>query len=62
MLQVSLLVSKPIFLGNVDCSGEELNILDCSYDSDTSEDDLSNVVMVKCQECKCMLQWCVNIS
>ena len=52
MRNTSLVVSKPIFLDSVDCSGEELNILDCSYDSDTSEDDHSKDVMVKCQERK----------
>ena len=44
--------SKPIFIKNVACSGTELTLMDCSYDSDTSEDDHSKDVGVQCQQRK----------
>ena len=41
----------PIFMDDVACSGSELRLLDCSYDSDTSADSHSEDAGVRCQLC-----------
>ena len=38
-------------MDNVACTGSELRLLDCSYDSDTSDDTHAEDVGVRCQLC-----------
>ena len=40
------------------CQGTELSLLDCSYDSDTREDDHSKDVMLQCQQCETVYILC----
>ena len=42
--------SRPIFWESVVCSGTELTLLDCSYDSTGDEGDHSRDVIVHCQQ------------
>ena len=44
--------AKPIFLKNVACLGTELTLLDCGYDSDTTETGHAKDVGVYCKKCK----------
>ena len=41
----------PIFLDNMECLGTELRLLDCSYDSITTEDIHAEDVGVRCPLC-----------
>ena len=40
--------SQPVHLEHVACSGTELSLLDCSYTSDTGQNDHSKDVGVRC--------------
>ena len=44
--------SRPIFWENVVCSGTELTLLDCSYDSTRDGNDHSRDMIVHCQQRK----------
>ena len=48
-------ISKPIYLNNVHCVENELTLLDCSYKlmNDTSKNDHSKDIAVKCTQGKC---------
>ena len=43
-------LSTPIFMDNVACFGSEEKLIDCSYDTDTSEDDHSADIRVHCAQ------------
>lgn len=42
-------VSAPIYMDHVGCYGLEAKLVDCSYSTDTSEDDHSEDIGVQCQ-------------
>ena len=42
-------VSAPIYMDHVGCYGLETKLIDCSYGTDTSEDDHSEDIGVQCQ-------------
>ena len=42
-------ISAPIFMDNVACLGSEDKLIDCTYHTDTSEDDHSADVRVHCK-------------
>jgi len=46
--------SQPVHLEHVACSGTELSLLDCSYTSDTGQNDHSKDVGVRCLQGKLM--------
>ena len=44
--------SKPIYMNNVHCSGQELTLLDCSYSRNLSINEHHKDVGVQCRKCK----------
>ena len=51
--------SRPIFWESVVCSGTELTLLDCSYNSIGDEGDHSRDVIVHCQPCEIRISYYV---
>ena len=47
-------LSNPVYMGSVSCSGQELTILECSYElnTETSVNDHSKDVGIECKFCK----------
>ena len=54
-------LSKPVYLGNVSCSGQELTIFECGYElnTKTSESDHSKDVGIECKYCKYYVHTCI---
>ena len=46
-------LSSPIHIDNVACYGAEAKLIDCSYQTDTSEDDHSEDIWVHCLIIEC---------
>ena len=44
--------SMPVFIKDVRCSGRELGLLECSFNSGSSTSDHTKDVGVKCRKCK----------
>ena len=42
------ILSAPIFMDNVACYGSEDKLIDCSYHTDTTEDEHSNDIWINC--------------
>ena len=42
----------PIFLSEVKCNGTESRLLDCKYDSNTTEDSHDEDIAIGCQLCE----------
>ena len=53
-------ISAPIFMDNVACFGSEDNLIECTYHTDTSEDDHSTDVRVHCKPSTNAIQGSTN--
>ena len=42
------ILSSPIFMDNVACYGSENKLIDCSYNTDTTEDEHLNDIWINC--------------